>query len=152
MANLNQVSKGFVLFTVLLLFGCSTAPTIIEKPYPVYLLGIHDTIPLVQDTVYLPSDSNAYWEGNVEDSLKNVIGWLKVFYNRKIAELKLNPKVDTLFYPDTLFQDKTKVVQIISGLLPWWGEALLILIGAGLLALVNKKTNILDLIKGVFKK
>ena len=141
--------KGLAFIVVLLLFGCSSTPVIVETPYPVFIPGVHDTIYLSQDTVYAPTDSNAYWEGNVEDSLKNVIGWMKVYYNKKIAELKLNSKVDTIFYPDTLYQDKTKVVQIISGLLPWWGEALLILIGAGLLALINKKTSIINLIKGI---
>ena len=136
---------------VLLLTACSTAPTIIYKEVPYYVPAVHDTITLLPDTVYAPTDSNAYWSGNVEDSLNNVIGWLKVYYNKKIAELNLYPRMDTVIITDTLYQDKTKVVQIISGLLPWWGEALLILIGAGLLALVNKKTNILELIKGIFK-
>ena len=88
----------FAYFVVVLLFliGCST-PTYIYREVPYYVPAIHDTIPLVADTVYAPTDSNAYWEGNVEDSLKNVIGWLKVYYNRRIAEMKLNPKMDTVY-------------------------------------------------------
>jgi hypothetical protein len=139
---------SFIFLGVLLLYGCST-PTIIEKPYPVYIPGVHDTILLAQDTVYVPSDSNAYWEGNVEDSLKNVIGWLKVYYNKRIAELKLNPKVDTIKVPIEIPVERDKVVQIISGFLPWWGEAILIAIGILLLSFINKKNNLLDLIKGI---
>ena len=134
---------------MLVLFGCSTAPTIIEVPYPVFIPGVHSTIELVQDTVYEPSDSNAYWEGDVQDSLKNVIGWLKVFYNRQIAELKLNPRIDTV--KEKVIEYKDRPVQVLVGLLPWWGETLVILFTAGLLAFASKKTNLLELIKGIFK-
>ncbi len=89
--------KGLAFIVVLLLFGCSSTPVIVETPYPVFIPGVHDTIYLEQDTIYAPTDSNAYWEGNVEDSLKNAIGWLKVYYNRRIAELKLEAKMDTVY-------------------------------------------------------
>lgn len=145
-----MLRNSFIIL-MLVLFGCSTAPTIIEVPYPVFIPAIHDTIELVQDTVYLPTDSNAYWGGNVEDSLHNVIGWLKVYYNRQIAELKLNPHTDTLMIPDTIYVDKDRPVQVLVGLLPWWGETLVILFTAGLLAFASKKTNLLELIKGIFK-
>lgn len=135
----------------MLLYSCSSTPTIVETPYPVFIPGIHDTIYLAQDTVYAPTDSNAYWEGNVEDSLKNVIGWLKVYYNKRMAELKLNPRIDTFFVADTIRIDKDRPVQVLVGLLPWWGETLVILFTAGLLAFASKKTNILELVKGMFK-
>lgn len=136
---------------VLILLSCSSAPTLVEVPYPVFIPGVHDTIQLVQDTIYVPSDSNAYWEGNVEDSLKNVIGWMKVYYNRKIAELKLNPRIDTVKVKEKVVEYKDRPVQVLVGLLPWWGETLVILFTAGLLAFASKKTNILELVKGIFK-
>jgi hypothetical protein len=129
---------------VLLLIGCSSTPTIIEKPYPVYVAGVHDTIPLAQDTIYLPSDSNAYWEGNVEDSLNNVIGWLKVYYNRKMAELKLNDKVDTVYVP--IEQSKylfltaflERMVTTFFSTMPFYWQILLIMLMIGLLFVVYK--------------
>ena len=146
-----SLKRTGIILSALLLLSCSSAPIIVETPYPVFIPGVHDTIYLAQDTVYAPTDSNAYWEGNVEDSLKNVIGWLKVFYNKKIAELKLNPHTDTLMIPDTLYVDRDRPVQVLVGLLPWWGETLVIIFIAALLALASKKTNLLNLIKGIFK-
>jgi hypothetical protein len=123
----------------------------VEVPHLVPVAGVHDTIYLTQDTVYLPSDSNAYWEGNVEDSLKNVIGWLKVYYNRQIAELKLNPRVDTVKVTTEIPVQKDKIIQIISGLLPMWAEIILIAVGILLLAFANKNTTILQALKSLFK-
>jgi len=143
-----------LMLVLLLIFGCSSTPTVIEKPYPVYLPGVHDTIPLAQDTVYLPSDSNAYWEGNVEDSLNNVIGWLKVYYNRKIAELKLNPRTDTVIVNDTIPSEPVKIVETVYGILPSWAQIALMLI-AGLLLYFSAKKQItmpfIDWIKKLWK-
>jgi len=143
-----------LMLVLLLIFGCSSTPTVIEKPYPVYLPGIHDTIPLAQDTVYLPSDSNAYWEGNVEDSLNNVIGWLKVYYNRKIAELKLNPRTDTVIVNDTIPSEPVKIVETVYGILPSWAQIALMLI-TGLLLYFSAKKQItmpfIDWIKKLWK-
>ncbi len=147
-----MLRNSFIIL-MLVLFGCSTAPTIIEVPYPVFIPAIHDTIELVQDTVYLPSDSNAYWEGDVQDSLKNVIGWLKVFYNRQIAELKLNPRTDSIIIYDTIPAiPKENTVQVISGLLDWWGEILLLLFAVILLALQNKNINLISYLKNLIVK
>ena len=146
----SRLALAYFVVVLLFLIGCST-PTYIYREVPYYVPAIHDTITLLPDTVYAPTDSNAYWEGNVEDSLKNVIGWLKVYYNRQIAELKLNPHTDTLIITDTAYVDKDRPVQVLVGLLPWWGETLVILFIAGLLALTSKKTNIWNLIKGIFK-
>jgi len=146
-----MLRNSFIIL-MLVLFGCS-APTIIEVPYPVFIPAIHDTIELAQDTVYAPSDSNAYWEGDVQDSLKNVIGWLKVFYNRQIAELKLNPRTDTIKIHDTIPAiPKENTVQVISGLLDWWGEILLLLFAVILLALQNKNINLLSYLKNLILK
>lgn len=137
-------SKLYFLVLGVLLLGCSSTPTIIEKPYPVYLPGIHDTIELKQDTIYLPTDSNAYWEGNVEDSLKNVIGWMKVFYNRKIAELKLNDKMDTVYVP--IEQNKymmltsflERMITTFFSTMPFYWQILLIFLMIGLLFVIYK--------------
>lgn len=146
-----KLKKYSLILGVLLLIGCSSTPTIIEKPYPVYFPGSHHTIELVQDTVNSPIDSNAYWEGGVTDSLKKKIGWLKVYYNRKIAELKLHPRTDTIIVRDTVYQKGDKeIVETMIGLLPWWGEAVIILITIVLLYL-NKNTILINLMK-VFKK
>jgi len=146
----SRLAFAYFVVLVLLLIGCSSTPTIVEVPYPVFVPAIHDTIELVQDTVYAPSDSNAYWEGGVQDSLKNVIGWLKVFYNRKIAELKLNPHTDTVKVPVKVPVEKDKIIQVISGLLPMWAEAILIVVGIILLVFANKNTTILQALKGLF--
>lgn len=147
-----KLKNLFSILFVLFIFGCNSTSNIIEKPYPVYIPGVHDTISLKADTVYLPSDSNASWSGNVEDSLHNVIGWLKVFYNRKIAELKLHPKIDTVKVKETITEYKDKPVQIISGLLDWWGEILLILFGVILLAIQNKNIDLLSYLKNLIVK
>lgn len=145
--------KWLIIPLAALLISCNSAPLIVETPYPVYIPGIHDTIYLQQDTVYKETDSLAYWEGNVEDSLKNIIGWLKVFYNRKIAELKLNPRTDSVIVHDTIPSiPKDNVVQVISGFLDWWGEILLILFGVVLLALQNKNINIFSYLKNLIVK
>lgn len=145
----------FIILAVLLLIsGCSNTPTIIEKPYPVYVGGVHDTIYLASDTVYSLIDSNAYWSGNVEDSLKNVIGLLKVYYNRKIAELKLNPQIDTIAVHDTIPSKPVSVIETVYGILPTWAQILLMAIVGVLLyftASSQIKTPIIDLIKNIFK-
>lgn len=142
--------KAYLLGIVLLLTifdGCGSTPAIIEREIKVpFETTIHDTISL-RDTII---NQDTLWSGQVIDSLNNVIGWLKVFYKNKIAELKLK-KADTVktIIADTLYKDKTKVVQIISGLLPWWGEGLLILFGIMLLVIQNKKISIIKWIKEI---
>lgn len=145
----------FVVVALLLLSGCNGAPTIIEKPYPVYYPGIHDTIYMSQDTVYSPIDSNAYWEGNVEDSLKNVIGWLKVYYNKKIAELKLSSHTDSIIVNDTIPSKPITIVETVYGLLPQWAQLAMMLLCGVLLYFSAKSqttTNLVLLIKNLIKK
>lgn len=145
----------FLLVVLLLFFGCSSTPTIIEKPHIKYTPEFHTTIELVQDTVYLPIDSNAYWIGNVEDSLENVIGWLKVYYNKKIAELNLNAKQDTFIVHDTIPAMPISYVETVYGLLPSWAQIILITL-CGILFYFSAKSQIknfsLQTIKNWIKK
>lgn len=117
------------LFLALLFIGCSTKPIIIEREIPVLIPALSDTITL-QDTVIL---QDTVWYGDVNDSLGNVIGELKVYYQRKIAELKLNKRVDTVTVIDTIPIPKNKTIEVMSGLLNWWEEGILALVLALLL-------------------
>ena len=144
----------FITLVGLLSFGCSSQPTIIEKHYPVYLPGSHHTIELVQDTIHAPVDSNAYWSGDVKDSLKNVIGWLKVYYNKKIAELRLHPRIDSVIVHDTIPSKPNTIIETTYGLLPSWAQITLMLVTGLLLyfsASSQIKTPIIDLLKKLFK-
>lgn len=145
----------YLLAITAILIGCSSNPIIVEEPYPVYYPGVHDTVYLEQDTVYSVLDSNAYWSGDVEDSLMNVIGWLKVYYNRKIAELKLNSRTDTVMVTDTLQAQPIRIVETVYGLLPEWGQIALMLIASLLLYFTARKqiTNpIWEMIKKLWSK
>lgn len=107
---------------VLLLYSCSSAPTIIEREIKVpFETTIHDTITL-KDTVI---NKDSLWTGNVVDSLNNVIGWLKVFYNKKIAELKISKK-DTAVIIDTVFIPKDQgIIPAVVNTLSWWEQLIL---------------------------
>lgn len=142
----------FIILVVLLLsYGCSSTPTIIEKPYPVYIGGVHDTVYLTQDTVVYDDEM---WYGDIVDSLENTIGWLRVYYNKKIAELKINPRIDTVTIHDTIPSKPISVVETVYGILPTWAQILLMAIVGVLLyftASSQIKTPIIDLIKNILK-
>lgn len=115
---------GFIHFfaIVLVLYSCSSTPTILEKEIKIPIeTTIHDTV-LLRDTVI---SKDTLWAGEVTDSLNNVIGWLKVFYNKKIAELKISKK-DTAVIIDTVFipKDKNMIPAVVSSL-TWWEQLIL---------------------------
>ena len=115
---------GFIFFiaALLLLIGCSGSPRILEREIKVpYETVVHDTI-FLQDTVI---NQDTVWSGEVVDSLNNVIGWLKVYYNKKIAELKISKK-DTVAITDTVFipQNQNMVPALVSAL-TWWEQIVL---------------------------
>ena len=114
--------RFFYAVVVLLLYSCSSAPTIIEREIKVpFETTIHDTITL-KDTVI---NKDSLWTGNVVDSLNNVIGWLKVFYNKKIAELKISKK-DTAVIIDTVFIPKDQgIIPAVVNTLSWWEQLIL---------------------------
>lgn len=94
----------FVAMVVLslVLIGCGSTTRVIEREVKVpYEVTIKDTIAL-KDTVIL---GEGFWYGEVVDSLNNVIGNLKVYYSRKIAELDIK-KIDTVTVKDTIYVEK----------------------------------------------
>lgn len=115
------------LFMALLLFGCSSAPTIIEREIevPVLVPAVHDTI-MLKDTVIV---KDSLWYGEVQDSLGRVIGDLKVFFKRKIAELKLNEKKDTIRVPviDTVNVPANSISTVLDTGFNWWEKGVLYL-------------------------
>jgi hypothetical protein len=66
-----------------------------------YEVTIKDTITL-KDTVI---NNEPVWTGEVVDSLNNVIGSLKVYYKKKLAELIISKK-DTVRKIDTIFVEQ----------------------------------------------
>lgn len=112
---------GFIHFiaAVLLLIGCSSTPTILEREIKVPVVTtIHDTITL-RDTVI---NQDTLWSGEVVDSLNNIIGWLKVNPNKKAAELKISKK-DTAVIIDTVFiaRDQNMIPAVVDTL-SWWEQ------------------------------
>ncbi len=124
------------IWLVLLLISCSSVQ-VVEKEVkvPVYI-DRQDTL-ILKDSITV---SDTIWYSNIVDSLKGVMGNLKVWYNKKIAELKLNYK-DTvkIVQYDTIKTVIEKPITVISGLLPMWAEIILIVVGIALLTIVNKK-------------
>lgn len=136
----HRISFIYFCFLVLLLFfGCSSSPLIVERvvEVPVYYPAVRDTITL-QDTVIL---KDSLWFGEVTDSLGKVIGDLKVYYKKKIAELNLKAKTDTvtITVTDTVKAKQGQVLETISGFLNWWEESLVILVAVLLLAWKAKR-------------
>ena len=119
----------FIVLVLLLCFcSCSSTPTYVYKeiPYVVETPALVDTITLILDTVYVASDSNASWSGEVKDSLDNVIGSLKVYYNRKIAGLNLYAKTDTFIVKDTIRVPMTKdaIMVSVDTTFNWWEKGI----------------------------
>jgi len=113
---------GFIFFiaVLLLLIGCSGSPQLIEREIKVpYEIAVHDTI-FLQDTVI---NQDTVWSGEVVDSLNNVIGWLKVFYNKKIAELKISKK-DTAAVEITAGNSNPLMLVVVKSL-SWWEQLIL---------------------------
>jgi len=114
--------KLFYAAALLLLIGCSGSPQLIEREIKVpYEIAVHDTI-FLQDTVI---NQDTVWSGEVVDSLNNVIGWLKLFYNKKIAELKISKK-DTVAAVDTVcIPQNQNIVPTVVSALSWWEQLIL---------------------------
>lgn len=129
-----------ILF-ILLLLGCSVKETVKTEiiEVPVVTPGIDQDVTLI-DTVIV-NDSLLY--GEMIDSLNQVIGNLKVYYQNKLAKINIKPRTDTVKVEivDTLIiPGETNVITTISGFLSWWEEALLILIAVLLLAWKGKRS------------
>ncbi len=129
----------FFAMMSILFAGCSSVK-IVERQVevPVYI-DRQDTL-LLKDSV---SVIDTFWYSDITDSLKGVIGSLKVWYNKKLAELKLKyPDTVTVTVTDTLRIEREKPIAIISGLLPAWAEIILIAVGIILLWLTTKKVKL----------
>lgn len=126
---------SLILLSILII-GCSSTK-VIEKvvEVPVYI-DRQDTL-ILKDSV---TSVDTFWYSEITDSLKNVIGNLKVWYKKKLAELNIKQK-DTVYITlyDTVKVEREKPISIISGLLPIWAEILLIVVGIVLLYITNKK-------------
>ena len=121
-ASQRQMFRKLFYAALLLLIGCSGSPRIIEREIKVpYEIAVHDTI-ILRDTVI---NQDTLWSGEVVDSLNNVIGWLKVFYNKRIAELKISKK-DTATITDTVFIPQNQnMVPAVGSALTWWEQIVL---------------------------
>lgn len=125
-----------ILVSILLIVGCSSTQ-VIEKivEVPVYIER-QDTLILKDSTTLI----DTFWYSDIVDSLKGTIGSLKVWYNKRLAELKLRyPDTVRITISDTLFVEKEKPISVISGLLPIWAEVILIAIAVLLLWLSKGK-------------
>lgn len=135
----SRIAFGYFLLMLLLLFGCSSSPVIVERivEVPVYSPAVRDTI-ILQDTV---TAKDSLWFGEVKDSLGKVIGDLKVYYQKKIAELNLKAKTDTITVTvkDTVKVKEGQILETISGFLNWWEESIVILVAVLLLAWKAKR-------------
>lgn len=135
-----KLRKYSLILGVLLLIGCSSTPLIIEKPIYISVpYQVVDTVKLIGDTI---------WYGGIIND-KDTIGSVAVNPKSKTAVVNIQDtikKIDTIKVEVPI--EKEKVVQIISGFLPWWGEAILIIIGILLLVFINKKSSLINLIKG----
>lgn len=125
---------------ILLLVGCSGRETVKTEiiEVPVVTPGINQDLNLI-DTVIV---NDSLWYGEVIDSLNQVIGDLKVYYQTKLAKINIKPRTDTVKVEivDTLrLPGETNVITTISGFLNWWEEALLILIAVLLLVWKSKR-------------
>lgn len=108
-----------------LLLGCSSsAPTIIEKPVVVTVPEFRDTTIVLRDTVIV---NDSLWYGEVTDSLGKVIGDLKVYFKKKIAELKLNEKRDTIYIKIPVVSDDkpNSILPVVNSYFEWWEKIIL---------------------------
>jgi hypothetical protein len=127
----SRLAFCYFILVVLLTFGCSSTPTIIEKPVIVLVPEIKDTAIVLRDTITVLDSA---WYGEVTDSLGKVIGDLTVYFKKKIASI--NIKRDTLYVlvKDTISNttNLNPIIPIISDNLSWW-ESFLFFGGMGLL-------------------
>lgn len=122
------ISKlAFIYFLIVLLFliGCSsTKPIVVEKPVVVTQLELRDTMIVLRDTVIV---KDSLWYGEVTDSLGKVLGDLKVHFNKKIAELRLNERKDTIIIKDTIEVNNpaNSIIPVVVNTLSWWEQTIL---------------------------
>ncbi len=139
-AKLNSLIL-FLLVPLLLSCGTSNIVTVTE----IDTVIIHDTIHLIE--------IDSIWHGGIYND-KDSIGSIAVNPESKTALVNikwLKPDTIRIIKDSISFVPQDNVIQVISGLLPLWAEIVLIAVGVLLLAFANKKTSIIDFIKGLIK-
>lgn len=117
-----------ISFSVILI-GCGSHQ-VIEKPVVVTVPEIRDSVIILKDTVFV---QDSVWFGEVKDSLGKVIGDLTVYYQKKIADLKLKERIDTVYKeviiekPSTSDQLQTIIVDSLN-----WYERIIYYAAIGL--------------------
>lgn len=123
-----------VLAIIYLIIGCST-PKVIEKPVEITIPVLKDSI-VLRDSVILRDSVlvDSLWFGEVRDSLGQVVGDLKVHFKKKIAELKLNEKRDTINVKIPVHRnDKSDhLLNLVNTGFEWW-EKIILYGGLGLI-------------------
>lgn len=109
------------------MLGCSrTAPSVAAVPFT--MPAIKDSILLRDSVIYKDSVlTDSLWYGEVTDSLGQVIGDLKVFFKKKIAELKLNEKRDTIYVEIPVLRSykPTSLLPMVNAAFAWWEKVIL---------------------------
>lgn len=130
----------------MLLLGCSSTPIIheVEVQVPVLVPAVSDTVTLVDSISVI----DTLWYGKIKDSLDSVIGDILVDCDKKIAEVKLYSRIDTVevAYPDTQWIKTTDpieniVLRVIGSLmnaLPFWQNLIIIVILMGTVIVIIK--------------
>lgn len=124
---MNKILIKVLLLIMLLLSivpnGCrSAAPVIIEKP--IIIPGIKDTAILLRDTVI---QKDSLWFGEVKDSIGREIGNLKIYFIKKLAELKINERRDTIYVKVPVAADDkpNSLLHLVNIGLEWWEKVIL---------------------------
>lgn len=147
----SKIAFIYFVFVLLFLIGCSGTNTIIRE-VPIYLdrPALRDSIVLRDSVIYKDSVAiDSLWYGEVQDSLGQVIGDLKVYFSKKIAELKLNAKKDIVILKDTVKvpNDTNPILPVIVNSLAWWEQTIFFggigLILALLIAIRTKRGKII---------
>lgn len=131
---------GVVLAIIYLFFGCSTAQVLhsqkpTEKPFEILIPAVKDSI-VLRDSV-IQRDSlviDSLWYGEVTDSVGKVIGDVKVYFKKKIAELNLNEKHDTIYVEVPVLCDDQSdhLLNLVNSGFEWW-EKMILYGGLGLI-------------------
>jgi hypothetical protein len=108
---------------LIMLSGCRTAaPVIIEKS--IVIPGIKDTAIILRDTVI---QKDSLWLGEVKDSIGREIGNLKIYFSKKLAELKINERRDTIYVkvPVPADDKSGSLLHLVDIGLEWWEKIIL---------------------------
>lgn len=120
-----------IILVSVLLIGCSSAPVIKERivPVPVKIHPVEEVIEM-RDTTNEAGDSLLY--GSLVDSLNKVIAEITIDLKRKVAELKIPERIDTIYVAvkDTLPGNAAagignEIIPAVVSVLSWWEQSIL---------------------------